>query len=410
MRILLVAPYFPPRRSSFPSRWAWLAPALADRGHSVEVLAMMSGPRQPENLRHVLATQPTIERLRVRPILPVTHGQTIVQRSVVEAVMGVRALVAGLKPTRTDVVVVSVPNLSLMPVGWLLARIRRRPLVLDLRDAWPEILDDWHEWNDDGQGGRRPLAAGKRLVFSAAVRVGSAALSSIRRSADAVVVTSEGLATHLQAQGATNVTLVRNTSVKPWPYPLPPRTPDGELHVLYLGNVGRAQLLATAIRATAIARQRGTQVVLRVVGTGPHWAAARKIARETGAPVEFIDRVPITKVLPHYEWADTALVILRDWNAMRHTVPSKVYEVMLSGRHISASLHGDTTGLVESLGAGDVVPPEDPEALADLWCALAADRSRLQVSTRGRTWVQTALSPERLTDEFEAVLRQVIDG
>ena len=34
------------------------------------------------------------------------------------------------------------------------------------------------------------------------------------------------------------------------------------------------------------------------------------------------------------------------------------------------------------------MPPEDPEALADVWINLAKDRSLLEVGTRGADWVR----------------------
>lgn len=43
------------------------------------------------------------------------------------------------------------------------------------------------------------------------------------------------------------------------------------------------------------------------------------------------------EVLEQYRWADTVLIMLRDWATMRETVPSKPYEALLTGCHISAA-------------------------------------------------------------------------
>ena len=61
---------------------------------------------------------------------------------------------------------------------------------------------------------------------------------------------------------------------------------------------------------------------------------------------------------------------------------------------------------VEDAGCGDVTTPQDPQALASLWRALAADRSRLDV-TGGRRWLADHADAEVMTDRYESLLRQV---
>lgn len=408
MRVLVIAQYFPPRRSSFASRWAWLTTFLAERGHDVEVIAFLSSARQLGNLRHAFEADPPAPRVRFHPVLPLLQGQGLVTRALADALAAVRGFREAMRVGEVDVVVASVPSLVIIPLGWLVARRRRRPLVLDLRDAWPELLDDWREWNHDGQQ-PRPLHPAKRAVFPLAKYVVAGLVHTIRLRADAVVVTTERLAIRLRAQGIKRVEVVRNTSAKPWPYPLPRVAEESdELRILYMGNVGRAQLLATAIRAAARAKREGTNVVLRIVGSGPQWDAVRKIARQEDAPVEFFERIPTYEVLDHYRWADSVLVILRDWESMKDTVPSKLYEALLTGRHITASVAGETADLIQHYGAGDVVPPEDVDGLARLWHDLAADRGRLHIPLGGRFWVRKHLTPEDLSHVFEDVLAATV--
>ena len=89
-----------------------------------------------------------------------------------------------------------------------------------------------------------------------------------------------------------------------------------------------------------------------------------------------------------YRWADTALVHLTNWDSLEVAVPSKTYELMANQIHISGVVAGETARLIETLHAGDVVPPEDPRALADLWVALAREPKRLDISDQGKTWVE----------------------
>src|SRR5436190_433066 len=47
------------------------------------------------------------------------------------------SIVAGLRYGQVDVVYASSPHLLAGLAGWILARIRRVPLVLEIRDLWP---------------------------------------------------------------------------------------------------------------------------------------------------------------------------------------------------------------------------------------------------------------------------------
>lgn len=52
-------------------------------------------------------------------------------------------------------------------------------------------------------------------------------------------------------------------------------------------------------------------------------------------------------------------VQLRDWEPFAWTVPSKLYEALATGKHVTAILAGEAADIVRSTGAGDVVAPGD---------------------------------------------------
>ncbi len=109
-------------------------------------------------------------------------------------------------------------------------------------------------------------------------------------------------------------------------------------------------------------------------------------------------------VLDRYEKADTCIVSLRDdWKSFEATVPSKTYEVMSIGRHVTAVVRGEAARIVKEAECGDVVAWK-AEAIAQLWRELAADRSRLQAGTSGREWVRkNANYPMLATQYMEAI-------
>ena len=165
----------------------------------------------------------------------------------------------------------------------------------------------------------------------------------------------------------------------------PPEPERDVFEALYLGNHGESQRLDVAIRASALV---GDAMHLHLVGHGTQSPALEKLAAELGAPVTFHPPLHGQDVMDRYASADTCIVSLRDdWKSFETTIPSKTYEVLAVGRHVTAVVKGEAARIIEDAEAGDIVP-SNPEAVAALWRELAADRSRLVRSEASRQWVK----------------------
>ncbi|HJE52050.1 MAG TPA: glycosyltransferase family 4 protein [Tessaracoccus flavescens] len=362
---MLVTQHFAPEHNPPSFRWGWLTRSFAEQGVTVDVLTAAQS-------RVNDAPWPTSVRVhRLRNIL---RGRGLATRLLNELMLAFKFVATALRLPRPDVVIVTAPPLGAMLYAKPLAALLRRPLVLEVRDAWPELLDEWPTWSDYGNG-----PTPRRLRDAAAqatIRVIRPWMLAARKSASLVVCTSRTYGKHLEQEGVRKVLVIPNrsaTSVR-----FPPREFDGTLRILYLGKVGRAQLLATAVRAAAMVKEQGGSIVLRLVGGGAHLVALQRLADQLDAPVEFLTRVPLDQVPEHYEWADSLLVILRDWEAMSMTVPSKLLEMIGTDKHISASVTGEPARLVRESGAGDVVEPQSAEALAELWLRLIREPEHLR--------------------------------
>lgn len=408
MRILLLTQHFPPDPGPQSRRWGMLATQFAARGHTVDVVV----PRWESPAAAQPWTPPP--GITVHPVRSFVKGIRLQRRIVNEALTAIGSAITGWRVARTeprvDVVMGTVPALGALPMALLIGRGNRIPVIAEVRDAWPDILHQWREWGDTGTseegGARRPLVG---LAMATLVPVICRVYTDLERAADQVVTTTDSLASIFRARGIAAAP-VRNTSFGLVPGRLPETADrrDGTLRILYLGNVGRAQHLATAVRAAQLAQQRGVPVRLRIVGDGAESTAMRTFNERLGHPAEVVPRIDAADVAGQYEWADSILVCLRDWPGMDWTVPSKLYEALQSGRHVSASLRGETARIITEAGAGDVVPPEDPEALADLWAGLARDRSRLRVGTGGVDWVAHHVDAAALATRYLELVRAVI--
>lgn len=361
-----------------------------DTGWDVEVITPQLGDDVPGNPAGDadVVEGPYGEKIRrVRTLnTPHTRWGKLIAHSY-SALMSIPAGLSGAKP---DAIVATVPSLPIAFVGFVLARLRKVPLILDMRDAWPDLVNESSSRNS----GIRSLVEN--------------ALTYVQQRAALVVTVTEGFARTLRSRGLKRVATISNgvnfRSVRQ----LPPPTRDlGPLRVLYLGNHGESQRLDVLIRAAALA---GPRVSLRLVGDGVRKPQLQRLAQKLSVDVEFLPAAHgHDAVLSAYEKADTCVISLRDdWKSFETTIPSKTYELLATGRHVTGIVRGEAAEILRKAAVGDVVE-SSPSVLATYWCELATDRDRLQVSDRGRRWVEqnadNKVLAEKMVGEVSLVTR-----
>lgn len=371
MRAVLLTHYFTPTINAGTLRWDWLAAELTRLG--VEITVVGAQPRP------FPSSQPATER----PTPSKAPRMGLLKRAWKEMSAGLHTLLPALR-LPADVVIVTAPPMPHLLPAWLAAKLRRLPLVLDLRDTWPDLLDNWGSWGDTGVPGRQRATIPITRPVDLVMRLLAVVMRKMQHSADLVVTTTDGYARHLRTLGFQRVVTIRNSPGERWQAG-PIDEHDG-LRVLYLGTVGRAQRLATAVQALALIKDR-VPIAMRIVGAGVHVEDLKRLARDLEVDIEFLPRVSRTEVRQHYQWCDTTLVMLRDWPALEMAVPSKLYEAMAYGRHITASIDGESADIVRETACGDAVPANDVAALAELWTRLAADRTGLTPRSTARAWL-----------------------
>lgn len=289
---------------------------------------------------------------------------------------------------KADVVIVTAPSLPILVAGFAVAKMRRVPLIVEMRDAWPDLARD------------------ARLIKGNVKSVIERVVEYVQFRADLVVAVTEGFATTLRDRGVKNVATVSNgLDVESVPFFGPPPAERDVFQALYLGNHGESQRLDVVIRASALV---GDSMHLHMVGHGTQRPELMRLATELGAPVTFHPSLQGQDVLDRYAAADTCIVSLRDdWKSFDATVPSKTYEVLALGRHVTAIVRGEAAKIVSDSGVGDVVAWK-PEAVAELWRELLADRDRLVTGTQGREWVSVNANYPVLAAKYMDVVTELL--
>ncbi|MGF6833431.1 glycosyltransferase involved in cell wall biosynthesis [Paenarthrobacter sp. TE4293] len=295
-------------------------------------------------------------------------GTSSLARFVDQLFSAVMSVPIGLSGKKPDAVLATAPSLPTLATGYVLSKLRRVPFIVEMRDAWPDLARD------------------ARIVQGSVKSIVERVVEFVQQRADLVVTVTEGFAETLRERGLKNVVTVSNgLDLNSIPFLEPPELNREDFRALYLGNHGKSQRLDILIRASALL---GDGFHLTLVGHGTTRPQLVKLARELNAPVTFFPSLQGPEVVDKYREADTCIVSLRDdWKSFETTVPSKTYEVLAIGRHVTAIVRGEAERIILEAGGGDVVPA-NPEAVAQLWRDLAADRGRLASGASGREWVR----------------------
>jgi len=398
MHILLIHQAFAALDEAGGTRHHEFARAFARSGHRVTVItgqtSYLTGARRPSR-RWIEREQDDlgVEILRCRSLAG-WHA-SFLQRMVNFIAFMLLSFLAGLRVGQVDLVWGTTPPIFQAVSAALLARMKRVPFLLEVRDLWPYFA----------------IEVGV-LTNPLLINLSERLERWLYRRADSLVVNSPGFVEHVQARGAARVEVVPNGAdprmfiEQPASHPLRSTLGlAGQFVVLYAGAHGMSNDLGVVLQAAELLRpEAGIQFVL--LGDGKEKPALLNRAQEMALDnVYFVPSVPKREIPAWLADADACLAILRAVPAYKTTYPNKVFDYMAAGRPVVLAIDGAIRQVVEEAGAGVFVPPGDAAALARAVLELAQDRARgRRMGTAGRAYVAEHFSRDRLAGQMLDVM------
>jgi glycosyltransferase involved in cell wall biosynthesis len=397
LQVLITSTYYWPEIAGNAPFVTGVAEGLAERGHGVTVATGF--PHYPMWRRQggpSLARTATRRGVRIRRrwhYIPKTHSAA--HRAVYEGSLFAGGLTALWLRWRPDVIVGVTPTLTGAALAATAGAAYRRPFALVFQDLM-------------GRAAEQSGYAGGARVASA---VGCVELAIARRAA-AVGIITPGFREYLEGSGVPpeRIHRVRNWFTGRAPSAGREETrrrfgwAEDEAICLHAGNMGHKQGLSNLVAAAAFLA--GTRIRIVIAGDGNDRVRLEQEAARTGSAVTFLGPQEAGAYEAMLGAADVLLV--NQLPAVSDmALPSKLTSYFAAGRPLvaAAAQESEAAKEVRLAGAGLVVEPGNPAALAAALRQLLSERARADtLGEAGKAYAARTLTRDAALDEYEAMI------
>jgi len=385
MKFLVLTQYFPPEVGASQVRLAAMCAELASAGHGVEVVTAM--PHHPTGrifpaYRHHFYLRECRNGIPIHRVwLYAGNGSSL--KRILSYISFVLTCLCGLfRANRPDYIFVDSPPLLLGVPGWIAAKWWRVPLVFNVADLWPDSVRDLGLMRDGIL--MRMAFRLERWIYRRASYV-TAVTDSIRETLlhckhvarEKLLFLPNGVDTKLFQPCQPNESLKHALGL------------EGKRVILYAGNHGHAGAVDQVLYAAARFRD-DPSIHFLFLGDGPEKNKLKELSASLRlANVTFRDSVPIESLPSYVSVCDVAVVTLRKSRITKGARPAKAFVMMAAGKPVVLAGEGEAERLMQSAAAGAIVPPENPDALADAIRTVVSDRAQSQqMGMNGRAFVE----------------------
>lgn len=403
LRIIYLHQYFNTPQDPGSTRSYLLGRRLVEKGHSVHVV---TSDRALEKGTGGW-THRSVDGIDVYSIrIPYSNNMSFRKR--IKAFLKF-ALMSSIQAARLDgdVVFASSTPLTICLPGVFASLVRRRPMVFEVRDLWPEV----------------PVALGA-LKNPILVKVARQLERFAYRNAERVVALSPGIREGVSNTGypTEKISVISNLA-DIYTFDVSPQLGEDFRRrydwlgknplVLYGGTLGRVNGVAYLVHLAAAAFELDPAVRFLVVGSGFEEEAVKELARKLsvlGRNFFMLGEVPKSGMPEILSAADLAISLVIDVPQLWNNSANKFFDALASGTPIAINYRGWQARLLAESGAGIVLPASDPTIAARQIVDLISDRGRLmQVSKAALKLAHSQFHADTLGDKLEAVLCEAIE-
>lgn len=325
-------------------------------------------------------------------------GKSPIRRVLGWAEYAVKAVAIGLREGRVDVVYASSPHLLSPVAGWVLAKLLRAKLVVEIRDLWPESFVALRAIRANGKV-HRALQVLERWVYL---------------RAEWIVGVSSQWSSYFKLNAPTKpfTAIPNGTDVLAFASAASPTSGDlaemcektKGLNFVFAGSHGPKDGLDLLMDATP----EFPEDLFILIGDGTDKAKiADRISREHLDNVVLLD--PVTKTaLPGYlKLMDVGLHLVSDWDVFKMGMsPNKLHDYLAAGLPVISNAPGEPHEILENSKAGIGVSPRDISGGIRAIKSLTG-KERTSMGISGHDWMARNRSRQIVAEVLERVLNEV---
>ena len=276
--------------------------------------------------------------------------------------------------------------------AWLVAFLRRKPFLLEVRDLWPEFIVSMGVFNN-------PIL----------IKLARMLEMFLYKRATHILVNSPAYKTYIEEKGipAKKITFIPyGADIQMFHPELDGSHMRQELNlqdkflVLYTGALGQANDIYTILRAASHLKEE-EEIQFVLFGDGKERPKLQVEAQKLQ-----LNNLLFAGVRPKHQIpaiiasADVCLAILQDIPMFRTTYPNKVFDYMAAGKPTILVIDGVIRKVIEESQAGVYVAPGDDRQLADTILALSSQPNRIQaMGTNARSYLEKHLDRQVMLEK-----------
>ena len=403
MHILLIHQAFATEAEAGGTRHYELGKHLAASAHRLTVVAstFTYQTRQAVAKAPEASSQDSYEGLAIRRAWVYSERRGgVLARLLVFLSFMVTSFVKGLGIRNVEAVWGTSPPIFQAVTAYVLARLKRVPYVLEVRDLWPDF----------------PIHTGvlrNRLLIWLSRRLER----FLYHKADRIIVNSPGFIPHLLSCGVYRhkIELVPNGVDVAMFSGSDGRAVreevglNGKFVAMYAGAHRLANDLDTVLEAARILREH-QDITFVLMGDGTHRETLIQKANAMGlGNVLFIPAQPKARTPDFLAAADVCIAILKAVPMFDTTYPNKVFDYMAARRPTVLAIDGAIREVIEKADGGRFVPPGNAQALAEAVLAYHQDPDlRLRQGQSARSYVEAHFDRPPQAAKLQEVFQQAI--
>jgi colanic acid biosynthesis glycosyl transferase WcaI len=288
--------------------------------------------------------------------------------------------------------------------GWLIGKIKGSPFVYNVQDLYPDV----------------PIRAGQ-LRNPVAISILKRLEVFMYRKAAHITVISAAMKANLLAKGVSPniLSIIPNFTDPRFIRLLPKRNDFSRRHglcekfvVMHAGNLGYVYDLHTLLGAASLLSNY-PDIVVAIIGNGVMKAELQQRAEALQLKNILFLPFQLYETLPWLRASADVHVSLYQSGAAGESFPSKIYEIMASGRPmiLGVEARSELERLVTETGSGLRVKPGDSAELAEAILRLYRDPDlREQMGKSSRAYAEKNCSLHSAVAAYDELFRKIDDS